>query len=205
MTTADDDLSAIPGFSQPRSRLLDPPGPTLDDPENPQSMEPSSAETAELPETMPGPSQWFKRLRTPKLGHDGIPTRTLDSTGEPAKISVKETVKLVSGILVIMVGVAAMVIARADPSGRATLRKPSDHERENIARPVASILVRHADPALLNPDLTDLILAGSATVDYVSAGPLIVPVHVDPGVPAGVQDDLADNPDARPAAHPFDF
>lgn len=199
MSTPEDELAALPGFSPPPRRLPDPPGPMLD-------SQPSTGTTwGPIPEEeMPATPVrgLFGVLRRPRPERSDTRTRTSDSTGDAPKISVKETVKLVSGLLVIVVGVAALVASATDPSGQRALRRPTDDERQNIAGPIASILVRHADPALLNPDLTDLILAGSATVDYVSAGPLMTAVSVDPGMPPDVQ---LDEPEHRPAAHPFDF
>jgi len=203
VTTPDDDLAMIPGFSPRPSRRPDLPGPDLD-------QTPSTETTLGSPEptTMAPPVRGlFGTLRKPRPDRAATPTPSLDSIGDAPKITRKETVRLVSGILVILVGAAAMAIAYADKSGQRTLRRPTDDETGNIAAPVASFLVRHLDPSLLNPDLADLLLAGSATVDYLSAGPLIVGVPVDPGLPADVQAPFV--PDAaeqdRPIGHPYDF
>jgi hypothetical protein len=62
-----------------------------------------------------------------------------------------------------------MVAARRNRA----FRQPTPRERDDIARPLARIAVRHLPLDLIGDDLADITEATVATHDYVSAGPLL--------------------------------
>jgi hypothetical protein len=85
--------------------------------------------------------------------------------------------------------VAAAAFAVALRSRRTRrLREPTDEQYDDVARPVARILLRRLPATLLNPDLVDALMAGAGVGRYVNDGPLLTYDHPDAGVPA----DLAD-------------
>ncbi|WP_163570763.1 hypothetical protein [Fodinicola feengrottensis] len=63
---------------------------------------------------------------------------------------------------------------------RQKLRMPTDTESRRIAAPLGRIAARHADLGILGPDLTDVILAGTAFGAYVNKAPLADGPDINP-------------------------
>lgn len=191
-------LGLIPGFRQPAHRRMDPPLPevpadpeTAADPAGPGPAMPAAAD----PE--PGrPSGFLDRL-SHRRDPSGPDSRTgTSSTGRPA--TPEQTAAAIAGLLgLALLGVAGLVRLLARPRGRRTLRKPTEEQLDDVAAPLARIVLRHAPSGLLSQDLMDGAAAGAAFATYATDGRLIVPVDVDPGVPV----DLAttDDPEGVPA------
>jgi hypothetical protein len=115
----------------------------------------------------------------------GRPGRTKTSTGgEPgtAKPSQADAAKLLAGLLLgIAVIVSALVRFR---TGGGRLRQPSKTQVDDMARPLASLGLRHVDPAVFNADIGDGISFAAALGAYVADGPLVLAPEVSTGLPA---------------------
>lgn len=94
----------------------------------------------------------------------------------------------------VLAGLAGWLAAR---SGR-ELRPPNEDERDEIAEPVAAILVRHVGAQFLTDDLVDGIRAAAGVASYVQTSPLKNPSRRRRG-PGEIPDDLdEDQPGPRP-------
>lgn len=161
-------LSAIPTFSQPRP-LDDPiPGSTLESPD------PSSPQPEETP---PQPVGLLSKLRNLRQGGGGSTTTSASATDRP-KASPADIEALAIGVIgLVFLGGAWAYRQRT----RRKLRMPTDAESKRIAVPLGRIASRHADLGILGPDLTDVILAGTAFGAYVNKAPLADGPDIDPG------------------------
>lgn len=178
-TTTPGPIAVIPGFRS--SRQLDPPvdGAEVDDLEE-------TATSAAGPETELGTSPQTDlttsrgRWSMPGIPRPDADPRTLTSSaGKAPKPSTAETARLVAGLLGLAVAGVALVVRWR---GR-DLRRPTKTQVDDIAAPVARILMRHVDPLLLSPDLADAALAGSAVGAYLTDGPLLQWLPEQAGLP----------------------
>lgn len=107
----------------------------------------------------------------------------ISSLGDVKKPDPEATTALVIGALGLVVAGAAFLARRRT---RRKLRQPTKRQSRDIAEPLARIMLRHADPSLLNPDLADVIAAGGAFGAYLNDGDLFEGSAIDSGVPAGL-------------------
>jgi hypothetical protein len=154
-------LSYLPRFSQPETRWPNP--------------EPGQ-NSADSPETATSPSE----QRTRKPGHAGTPT-VISSLGDAKKPDSEQTTRLMIGALGLVVAGAVFLVKLRT---KRKLRQPTKSQYRDIAEPLARLALRHADVSWLNPDLVDIIAAGSATGAYLNDGDLLEGSATDSGVPA---------------------
>ncbi len=167
----------------------------------PQSTSPSSTALEEGPptETLERVAEGLRILDEPprhrsllprrdpaNLGENPGPSRTESSTpGEnraAAKPTAEEATGLVIGVLAIVTTAAAAIIRwRLNRK----LREPTKTQRGDIARPLARILLRHANAIVLGEDIPDALQAAGAIGAYAGDGPLLLPVgpDIDPNIP----------------------
>lgn len=110
-------------------------------------------------------------------------TRT--ATSSPGKAD-REQLKLTGELVVALLGglaVAAAAVVRWRTASKRRLREPTNKQLEGIGEPLGRILARHVDPALLNPDLADAIMAGAGVGRYLNDGPVLLWDRPDPGLP----------------------
>jgi hypothetical protein len=169
-------LGLLPRFAPAPSPPDDDPAPATSPTPGPQPGPASPSPNSPSPDRS-GPAQ--SRPATPAA----TPTAT-SSAGKP---TTKQTAELVAGVVgLLVVGAAAVISWRA---GR-QLRRPSDKQVDDFARPVAEILLRRWESAVINRDLIDVIAAGAVAGNYLADGPLIEHRdRVDPGVPHDLGDD----------------
>ena len=182
MLTDDPTRNLVPTFSRPPTPPPDPETPPTPSPgAAPPSPQPGS-QTARrlLADGDVGPSELAPRRPDPDIAD----TRTgTSSTGKPPTTA--EATALIIGILgVVATGAALLVRWRAQRK----LREPTAGQRRDIATPLARILMRRADLSMLGPDIGDLLQAGAATGAYLGDGPLLGPLHTEPGIPDNLQE-----------------
>lgn len=165
------DLPAVPlpAFRQPHQHRLDelPPDSQITSPDEPPASPPASPEPSRPDAALPPPIE-----SNPERRAAG---RTRTSATDPSAAG-----KALAGLLVIVAGVAAALLAR---SGRA-LRQPTPRQVDDVAAPIGRIIARHLPTDLIGPDLADVTEAAAAAHAYVldPAGPLIArsaPAPVD--------------------------
>lgn len=146
----------LPAFRQPHRDRLD---------ELPESSPPSSpGEPASPPASPPASSP-----------DDVPPPPIVSSPDRPAaartRTSGTEVGKTLGGLLVIVVGFTAALLARR---GRA-LRQPRPSQVDDIAMPLGRIAARHLPVDMIGPDLADVTESAAALHRYLldDAGPLI--------------------------------
>lgn len=162
-----------------------------------------SGRTAHLPRfgsptaTLPPPSE----ETVPEQNPDGSPATatspygpgslkpdlggTRTGTSSPGKAD-REQLKLTGELVVALLGglaVAAAAVVRWRTASRRRLREPTTKQLDSIGEPLGRILARHVDPALLNPDLADAIMAGAGIGQYLNDGPVLLWDRPDPGLP----------------------
>lgn len=71
---------------------------------------------------------------------------------------------------------------------RRSVRKPTDSQREAVAKPLAEILGRHLDIGRVAPDIVNLAEISIGVNDYVSDGPILQGPRIDVGVPEDLQE-----------------
>lgn len=169
-------LGLLPRFASPPSPPDDDPAPATSPPSSPSTGPASPSHSSPSPDrTGPAPSRPAPAAATPT------------DTSSASKPTPKQTSELVAGVVgLLVVGAAAVISWRA---GR-QLRRPTDKQVDDFARPLAEILLRHWDAAVINRDLVDGIAAGAVAGNYLADGPLIERrAQVDPGVPHDLGDD----------------
>jgi hypothetical protein len=180
-TSATTEITAsrpIPGFATPRGRRLDPALPEVQA-ADPETSQPDSLPPADHPTTD------LSGQYVPTAPRLDASDRTQTSTpGKAPKPSAAETARLVAGLLGLAVAGAAVLVRWR----RRDLRRPAKDQLDDVAAPIARILMRHVDPALLSPDLADAAMAGAALGAYLTDGPLLLPLPVDAGVPSELPD-----------------
>lgn len=176
-----------PEQDQPRPARA--PLPTFTQPTPPPATDPPPPLTLHQLEQL-GADNLFSPTLAPRslLQDDGDrPTRT--GTSSPgSKPKHADVALLVVGCLgLVVLAAAGLVRWRL----RAQLRRPTDDHLEDVAGPVARILMRHVDLSKLPADLGDVIAAGTAVGHYVNDGPLIEAYYEDPGMPDDLQGEVA--------------
>lgn len=169
----------LPGFTRPTSQRLDPPDPTtvVDDPDNPASS----------PDNTPGPG--LDRYGPDERRSVPADTRTPTSaTGdEPARATPREVGELVAALIAAAaVGVGLLVRWRFRDQVR--LRQPTRAHTEAVGLPLGRIAARHVPLGKLTPDLRDLVVAAVGVNDYLDAGPVLLAVAREDGVPDNLQE-----------------
>lgn len=169
-------LGLLPRFAPPPSPPDDDPAPATSPPASPSTGPASPSHSSPSPDRSgPAPSR------------PATPAATPTATSSAGKPTTKQTAELVAGVVgLLLVGAASVISWRA---GR-QLRRPTDKQVDDFARPLADILLRHWDKAVINRDLVDGIAAGAVAGNYLADGPLIERrAQVDPGVPHDLGDD----------------
>lgn len=134
---------------------------------------------SDQPETTKGVTEPSRRslFNRPNESANGrTRTRTYSPGGDP-----KEVAKVISGLTVIVLSTMAMWLQRKGKH----LRMPDQKQRDDFARPLASILVRHLPLTEIGPDLADLTAAATAAHNYVagSGEPLVTRIHAELALP----------------------
>lgn len=181
--------------------------PTLDQtprpsPDRPPSLLPPPAAGGPDPEAMtqsdrsgwagfPGVGSLFGNRATPETGEP--PTSSSDGDDRddrPARKSTRVDAALVAAtlgsLLVVLAGLGGWLAARTSRE----LRPPTEHERDQVAEPVAAILCRHFG-ANLHPDLVDGVRAAAGVTSYIQTAPLtrVAPeIDLDPDLPPGYEE-----------------
>lgn len=112
-------------------------------------------------------------------------TRTSTTTDGP---TAKDVATALAGLLAVIAGVSAWMI-RLSSAKRWDLREPDDAEVAKVADPLARILERHFDSALLTPDLVDGVAAAAGVAAYVRTDPLYR-ANADPPAEGSLDPDL---------------
>lgn len=161
-------------------RFAPPPSPPDDDPA-PATSPPSTGADS------PSPSSPSPDRSGPAPSRPATPAATPTATSSAGKPTTKQTAELVAGVVGLLVVGAAAVISWRGTSRQ--LRRPTDQQMSDFAKPLAEILLRHWDAAVINRDLVDGIAAGAVAGTYLADGPLIERrATVDPGVPHDLGD-----------------
>lgn len=162
-------LSALPTFAAPPSQKLDPPLPEV---EPSEPLSPSTAPENESPIGRRAPM-------APSTDDEPSP-RTATSTdrpalkpgGDPAQVA-----KVIGGLFVIVVTSLSVLARRRGKE----FRQPTPEQRDDVARPLARIAVRHLPLDLIGEDLADATEAAVAVHEYAMDGPIVRAPHVDHG------------------------
>jgi len=161
----------LPSWTQPPSPRRDPTSPEDTD------LDPELA--GPVPSGAGGGRPDHRPAGTGRTG-----TRTRTSTSGDDQV---DTAKLVAAGLALSAALAAWAVRSL---ARRRLRRPSDEQVRDIARPLARLATRFWDEARVDGALLDVIEAGAATALYLEDGPLLTrELDVDPGVPAHLQDE----------------
>lgn len=173
-------LDVIPAFrapapSQPDPDLpKDPPGPTASPGPGPaESPRPWSPNGSGL-NLLGGP-----RSRRPDA--EPTPTVTSASTGDrpSTRVSAGDMAMVVAGGLAVL-GMAAAALIRWQL--RRKLRQPTKRQCDQMAAPIARIVVRHGALRMVPEDLGDVLELGAAIGNYINDdAPLLSSLTPDPG------------------------
>jgi hypothetical protein len=143
---------------------------------------------APLPVIATPPSQWLNPDPESPEDHpdpSGLDDITLPTTGSTDRLpggDPEKVAKVVGGLLVLTIATLSILARRR---GR-EVRQATPRQRDDIAQPVARILVRHLPLDALGPDLVDITEAVVATHEYLLDGPLVTaarPPDVDIDIP----------------------
>lgn len=149
--------AALPRWATPASQRQDPDLPETEGPS------PAEGTTGPRPPISPPFGQPDPKPEAP------APPRTRTSSGgDPLEVS-----KVLAGLLTVIIGGLAWVIARRGYE----LRTPTEHEMRDFTDPVGRIATRHLDMAMFSPDLADATMATAAAVKYASSSPIGTPAH----------------------------
>lgn len=153
----------LPSFLQPRPRL----DPDLPEQEPPASTSGPSPEQTEEHRPPISPADDLPAPPLPSLEPPAATRTRTSATGDPVAAG-----RVVAGLLVIVAGIAAGLLAR---TGR-HLRQPTKQQVSEIADPIGRIAARHLPSEFIGRDLADVTEAAAATHAYVLddyAGPLV--------------------------------
>lgn len=188
----------IPQFAQPVTSDETPESPTaamspdpapssnsslLSPPETPLVESPTIAETPARP-----PSGSRSTPSTPRPEYDDTLTRT-STPGDSAPVPAAEKLTKPRAIAVVLGGVGvlfmcAAVGVRMRYNGARGLRMPTTEQSEEIAAPLANMLLRRAQSARRLPDLIDGLAVIGALGGYANEGALTYPkVAATEGMP----------------------
>jgi hypothetical protein len=112
-------------------------------------------------------------------GHTRTSTGGEPGTGKPSQA---DATKLVAGLLLGIALIVGTLVRLRTQGGR--LRQPSRTQADDVAKPLASIGLRHVAPEVFNADLGDAISAAAALGAYLADGPLVLAPNVSTGLPA---------------------
>lgn len=112
-------------------------------------------------------------------------TRTEKPVRERVAIDPETALKAGLAIVGVLV-VTASWMARS--RFKRSVRKPTDSQREAVAKPLAEILGRHLDIGRVAPDIVNLAEISIGVNDYVSDGPILQGPRIDVGVPEDLQE-----------------
>lgn len=153
----------LPAFRQPPGP--DDPLPTV--PADQQTTSSSDEPTASQPDSHPSSPPDDDRP-APLPPSPAIAAAARTRTSSPAGDS-KVAAKFVRGLIAILTGTAAALLAR---NGR-HLRQPTAEQIGDVADPLGAILARHLPTELLSDDLVDITSAAAGAHAYVLDGPLV--------------------------------
>lgn len=159
-----------------------PPPPATEAPSSSSSSPPSTV--TPFPPTMAA-GRSAVRLGLDETSRDDRGTRTGTSSGgdtRPVKLTASEATKLIVGVVAGVAALAALAV-RVSSKGQRRLRQPTPEQQDQIAAPVARILNRRANLAMLGPDIGDALAAAAALGEYIGAGPLVERAAADPNLP----------------------
>lgn len=164
----------IPTFAQPRPAPQDPPLPGTPAPPSTATTDPAATGPTEMPGlNRPAPTVLSADPDTSRptatSGTDDRPR--LKPSGDPRQVA-----KVIGGLLLIVTGALGLLTVRRS-GGTKEFRQPTPDERDDIARPLARIAVRHFPLDLIGEDLADVTEAIVAGHEYVMAGPLTYPTE----------------------------
>lgn len=169
MTTADQDSTSSPSPSPSRPRRVVRP-PMFQSPSSePGETLPADSITAADPASAPpSVSELGPELSGPATPHDSAappsaPAPSSLVSGTDRKALERAVAAAVSGA-----GEFANASLTDDEQEAVGLYLVDEDDEARIAKPVASIMARHATPGLLNPDLNDAISAAIAIALYAS-------------------------------------
>jgi hypothetical protein len=162
-----DDLGPtfLPTFTPlPETKTLDD-GSPVPAPESPEQAQQAGAP----PESR---SSMFGSLLSRKpAGQDDTTTRMeTSSTGSARVGDPKHAAKVIGGLVGLVFVVAAGVLGQFRDRD---LRRPTRQQTAGFSEPVARIVARRTDLSAVTPDLADVIEAGSAIGEYLTAGPIV--------------------------------
>ena|ERR1043165_8128340 len=153
----------LPAFRQPLGP--DDPLPTVQAP-TPAPDSPPDSPPAHLQETESGEDSRPEPL--PPIPVTPAAARTRTYSAGDAKVAGK----FVRGVLAILAGTAAALLARSDRH----LRQPTPEQLAEIADPLGAILARHLPTEVLHESLIDGTSAAAAVHAYVLDGPLVTSI-----------------------------
>lgn len=182
----------LPEFRQPTAAPL----PRTDS--NGSSPQPPATEprTEERPLNLVRPHE---PLSPRPAAPDGAATRTATSSaGEGLGRDPKQLGKVLAGLVALAFVIGDGLLRRYSRRG---LRKPTNEQTRDFARPIAAIIARHTDGIDIVPDVGDLIEAGSAAGTYLLEGPLTVRAAVE-ALPDDYRADRDGQADAPRVAQP---
>lgn len=125
---------------------------------------------------------------TPKRGRAGRRTTSSGGDDERPAVTPAQVAGTLGKLLLVLAGLGAWLASRADWE----LRVPDEDETDDVAEPIARILVRHCGTRFLTDDLVDGVQASAGVVSYVQTSPLrrhrAAAAEPDGPLPAGMEE-----------------
>jgi len=168
----------VPQFAEPEPPRIDNQPETASQPAATEDPSPDAVATRERTRASLAQRLGFKAQR-PETPDDTRTGTSSPASGSRPKVGAAEASIAVGGLIVAVAGAVAWFV-QSRSGHRATFRRPSGQEVDDIAAPVARIATRHVPAALFVPDLVDAISALSAAGAYATAGPIIIPNAAQP-------------------------
>ena len=162
-------LSAIPSVAVPPSLRLDPP------------LTSETDEETDSPREQLTPSPDPRRSESPSGRREPASPSTADGASSAATPTstdrpplkpggnAQQVAQVIGGLFVILVTTLSVLARR---SGR-EFRQPTPEQRDDVARPLARIAVRHLPLDVIGPDLADATEAAVAAHNYAMDGPIV--------------------------------